>query len=469
MRLAASLSVATVLALSACSGSNHQFSKSGWDQTPREIASAGELPFSLEPYAEPLQKVCQYEQSVNQNPQKCRQILRVSEVKRELYKEYPSFQPEELKSMAEKINAAFAAKSDAVTAALRQAGAIKNNDVAYDGRRHRLTHSKTLACAVGEFTVSREVPNALQVGIFRHSGSRYKTYSRFANGTTFVKEDSDADARSHSVKLIGAEGRKLLPGSENTMDFVMNNAPVFIFKSPQRFTNFFTDVLSYGNDKLSNARKLAYLAKEFKLPRLTGRYDESKALDLLTGREPMNLLDETFYSGIAHRWGNLAVKTRFKAVSCRAPDGKEINRRPELAKIHKSGPDFYRKALQQHLQEDRIPACWDFQVQVQADPWAQPIEDSTYAWKESLSPFTTIGHLRIEPQSVDNQDKLSACESLSYSPWRVPAEMRPLGDLAKLRQLAYYMSAKARREANQKAGFRGVSLSEPSGNELSEE
>jgi hypothetical protein len=436
--------------------------------TPREIASSNDLPFAMDPHPEPLAKVCQFEQSVNQNPEKCRKILRLKSVERQLYAEYPSFQPEELRKFAERINAAYAAKAEQVTNELRKSGAIKENEVAHDGRRHRLTHSKTLGCAVGEFTVAREVPAQLQVGVFQSPGARFKTYSRFANGTTFVKADSEPDARSHSVKLIGARGTKLLPGSEQTLDFVMNNAPVFIFKSPERFATFFTDVLSYGSDRVSSARKLAYLAKEFKLPRITGRYDESRALDILTGREPTNLLDETYYSGIAHRWGSVAVKTRLKAVSCKDSNGREINQRPELTGIHRNGTDFYRQSLRKHLEEDRIPACWDFQVQVQKDPWAQPIEDSTVPWSESLSPFLTIGELRIEPQSIENPAKLQACESLSYSPWRVPAEMRPLGDLAKLRQITYYMSAKARREANSSAGFRGVSSNEPSGNELPE-
>jgi len=451
------------LALVACATTD------GRNDSQRGIASTEGLPFSMAPYPEPLVKVCQYEQSVNQNPAKCKKILGAKEeIKRSLFEEYPSFQPEELKAMATSIAQAYGNKAEEVNAAMKKSGATKPGDVNYDGRRLRLTHSKTLACAVGEFTVSTNVPELLQVGIFKQPGAQFKTYSRFANGTTFVKADPEPDARSHSVKLIGVRGQKLLSGSENTLDLVMNNAPVFIFKSPQRFTKFFTDVLSYGSGRIESARRLAYLANEFKLPQITGRYDESKALDMLTGRDPKNLLDETYYSGIAHRWGEVAVKTRLQAVSCRDENGKEISERPELAKIHRSGPDFYRESLKQHLQLDRVPACWDFQVQVQADAWKQPIEDATFSWNEKISQFTTIGSLRIHPQSVDNVEKLHNCESLSFNPWRVPAEMRPLGDLAKLRGITYYLSAKARREANAKAGVPGVFVAEPTGRELPE-
>lgn len=417
----------------------------------RSMASVGTHPVPMADHPK-LYQVCQYEQFVNQTPTACAKVVHSeTPVERKLYQEYPSFQPSQILKMAGEVGKAYAARAEKVTDELRKDGQLRENDTNYDGRRHRLTHSKTHMCAVGNLTIAKNVPKELQVGIFAKPGS-YKTFSRFANGTTFVKPDvnADPDTRSHSIKIIGAPGEKMLYGSENTMDIVMNAAPVFIFKSPQRFTEFFTKVMSRNNTWWGNARKKVDKVKEF----ITG--DEGAAAAVLTGNPPLNLLEANYYSGIALRWGNVAGKVRLQYVSC--PEAKGA--RADLSQLDQKNPDLYRAKLKQQLEVDKIPACWNVQFQVQRDPWKQPIEDTTIEWKEKDAPFVTIGHLRIQPQTIDDQRKLNVCDGLSYNAWRVPEEMRPLGDLARLRGMAYYYSAKARREHNR------VDETEPRGDEL---
>lgn len=437
-------------------------------RTPSADMVAGiQVGISLNPVS--IQNVCQYEGERFQTSNKC------GGVTRELGKEYPSFQPSELKQWAIEINNAYGKK----VAELGQSD--EGPTINKDGRLRRLTHSKTISCAVGTLSIEDEqiagLESRYRTGLFRKKGT-YRTISRFANGTTFVMSDTLEDARSHSFKIFGVPGEKLVSNSPGTMDFVMNNAPVFIFKSPKSFYDFFTKIMAFPkdqNEKKEEFKKSFFLRSVVNVvpPKFNG-VDLLKATSELTKSKPVELMDIDYYSGIAFNLGGNAVKYVLKSTLC------DKNREtPDLSDIDRSKDNHLQTAMQK-FKDGGIPACWDLMIQAQQDPWRQPVEDTTLIWDHREAPFKKVGTLKVRAQDIlvnaedsgridaNSQKKLSACESMSFNPWRVPAEMRPLGDLAKMRGFAYAESLNRRHKFNvERKIYSGAqSYQEPTGTEL---
>jgi hypothetical protein len=106
----------------------------------------------------------------------------------------------------------------------------------------------------------------------------------------------------------------------------------------------------------------------------------------------------------------------------------------------------YRPALVAELR-DR-PYEFDIQVQLCADLTRMPIEDVTIEWPEVLSPFVTVAKLRIPQQDISGDDNLEKMDALSFTPWRVTAEHRPLGNIMRARKEVYRHSSILRHKLN---------------------
>lgn len=100
----------------------------------------------------------------------------------------------------------------------------------------RDAHAKGHGCVKGEFAVRRDVPDDLKVGVFKEERT-FKTWLRYSNGNSEVRYDWKRDARGMAIKLIGVEGRKLVPEfpEQSTQDFVMINHPVFFVDNPVHY------------------------------------------------------------------------------------------------------------------------------------------------------------------------------------------------------------------------------------------
>jgi hypothetical protein len=96
----------------------------------------------------------------------------------------------------------------------------------------------------------------------------------------------------------------------------------------------------------------------------------------------------------------------------------------------------------------RDSACFEFQVQLQTDPEAMPIEDPTIEWSERDSPFVTVAYLEIAPQSFASPDQQAFCEHLSYTPWHSIEEHRPLGGINRARKAVYQSMQQQRHDHN---------------------
>jgi hypothetical protein len=108
--------------------------------------------------------------------------------------------------------------------------------------------------------------------------------------------------------------------------------------------------------------------------------------------------------------------------------------------------DYLREAMVAHLA--RADAVFEFQVQVQEDPVAMPVEDPTVPWDEARFPYRTVARLRIPAQEFDTPERRSFGENLSFTPWHAIAEHRPLGGINRTRKKVYTVLSRARHELN---------------------
>jgi hypothetical protein len=165
------------------------------------------------------------------------------------------------------------------------------------------------------------------------------------------------------------------------------------------------------------------------------------------------------------------IKYAFTPVSSQPPHNRiPLQSRPGIPKLpfsdrakalglDPSQPDnYYRDDLIQSLAKPNAQYCWDFGIQFQTSP-KMSIDDTTITWKESESPFFTVGRLTVKHQIINFEKQYDFCENLRFSPWNGLAVHRPVGCINRLRGVVYPVVASYRHQK------RGLVFQEPTGNE----
>lgn len=291
----------------------------------------------------------------------------------------------------------------------------------------RGAHSKAHACVKAYFDVELSIQTNLQHGVFNTPRKRYKSWIRFSNGASSVKDNHDAnkDARGMAIKLFNIydEGLVKKEGASETQEFLMHDAPVF-----------FTENIEDYNRFVESENKILYFVSginpfKWKLRELT--------YGLATLKEPpVSPLKNKYFSNTAYKLGPHNIK--FSAQSCSSP---EFNFEQD-----KTDPDFLRKTMAQELKAGE--ACFDFKVQLQDINKYMPIEDPSIEWKESDSPYITIAKIKIPIQEINSPEQQAFCENLSFSPWHSLDEHRPIGELNRIRKEVYRASSNYRHKEN---------------------
>ena len=88
-------------------------------------------------------------------------------------------------------------------------------------------HAKIHAGFTAEFQVLADLPEHARYGVFA-APRTFPAVVRFSNGESRINADSNHEPRGIAIKLIGALGRKLLPGQEDavTQDFLATSHSV---------------------------------------------------------------------------------------------------------------------------------------------------------------------------------------------------------------------------------------------------
>ena len=283
---------------------------------------------------------------------------------------------------------------------------------------------------------------------------------------TTVEDDYGNDARSMSIKIMGVEGERLPESHElHSQDIIVQNSDIFFIKTIKDYDGFFNAVVKSQKTK----------DKKPALFWLLTHPQQFLALKKTVKRIPKSLLTEHYWSGSAYSLGlkpnfdsslagkqpleyPLVVKYGFIPVSTNPPH--EIipyQSRPGIPKfpwqnrakalgIEETSPDnYYRDNLITELNKTDACYYWDFGIQVQASP-EMSIDDVTIAWDSEISPFLTLGRLRVEHQIIDFEQQQDFAENLRFSPWNGLAVHRPVGALNRLRKVVYPIVAEYRHQ-----------------------
>jgi hypothetical protein len=315
------------------------------------------------------------------------------------------------------------------------------------GHAHRGVHAKSHGILRGELHVAPNLPSVLAQGVFARCRS-YPVVMRLSTVPGDILDDAVSTPRAVALKIIGAEGARL-PSSENdvTQDFIFINGPAFGAPTAHAFAKNLK-LVAATTDKAPGLKKVlsAVFRGAEKVSEALGH--ESSTLLTLGGHPETHPLGDTYYSQTPFLYGDNAVKISLAPVS---PQLLALKRAPVDLK---GKPNGLRDALLAHFALHG--GDWDVRVQFCTDLKTMPIEDASKVWPEDVSPFITVGRIRVDPQTSWSTERSAAVDDgMSFSPWHGLAVHRPLGSVNRVRKVIYETAARFRAERD------GVSLLEP--------
>jgi hypothetical protein len=287
-------------------------------------------------------------------------------------------------------------------------------------RMLRDAHPKMHGCVRAEFRVEAGLPPELGIGVF--SAPRiFPAWVRFSNAGSSVAPDWNKDIRGVAIKLMGVDGEKLFDDEtpEKTQDFLLISSDRFLTKDVAQFDGF-----------VRNLEKGLLCLIWFLLTHLRVARNLYNSM-----RRFANLFEIRYYSVTPYLLGTRVVK-----YSLRQPGAAESS----LPKNPSS--DYLRETMIRQLKSGTVTL--DFMVQFQSDPRTMPIEDVSFAWDETVSPFIKVATLTIGVQDFDSEAQREFGDNLSFNPWRCLPEHRPLGGMNRARHQVYPTLSAFRHQRN---------------------
>jgi hypothetical protein len=311
---------------------------------------------------------------------------------------------------------------------------IQSRDAAAQKRPlARGTHAKGV-CVRADFEIFDLVARAgdpalaarLAKGIYAKPGVHPATV-RFANADSNLNPDSKPDVRamSFSIELPGG-------GTPIRQDFSTNDRPTFPINDAHTFAVLVNVVSAPSPGK--GLWALPFKDKlRFARTAVLGQMQEHQAL------KPYQ--QQRYWSTVPFRHGPTDV-IKYSATPCGGNPANPLT----------TDPNALQDELLRHVDSDRTMSCFDFGLQFldveRMTYWGRRrdatfwIENASVEWKESESPFHTVGRLTLTPKSLLAP---SACET-----WHIDVtenstpDTIPLGSINRARWPAEAASRKAR-------------------------
>jgi len=315
------------------------------------------------------------------------------------------------------------------------------------GRAVRDAHAKGYGLVRAEVDILDRLPALYAQGIYAKPG-RHDALIRFSNGSPHAGADARlGGATGLALKMFGIDGPTLLEDEPDThtFDYANIDAPIFFCNTVEHYLfiqELFIDAPVYFAQGAPGRHRFFrdFVTGKGTLDQDQWAWDELLAFLSVAQSRPVNLLLSTYWTMGAVRHGDYIAKVRFAPVPAFAE--RVIQHTLDLG----SAPEVYRPALIAELRDS--PYEFDIQVQLCGDLARMPVEDVTVEWPEALSPFVTVAKLRIPQQDISGDDNLEKMDALSFTPWRVTAEHRPLGNIMRARKEVYRHSSMLRHKLN---------------------
>jgi hypothetical protein len=300
----------------------------------------------------------------------------------------------------------------------------RQKEVANGGKTLRGFHAKLHAGLTAEFQILADLPEHARYGVFS-SPRTFPALVRFSNGEPSPHWDIHKEPRGIAIKLIGVEGRKLLPGHQDdvTQDFLATSHSVT--SAVRDVRQFMAFIRAFGSG-ISRVNPL-------KFREAVGGPEMRRILKALmftvVFSKVRSMATETFLSTAPIKLGPYAVKFTVRPAAKTEPP----RRRWLLTR------DFLRDELAERLRKADLKL--DFLVQFYVDDSRTPIEDTSVAWD---TPLLQVAKLRIPRCDLDDPraQKLSEdVNKLAFSPWHATEDHRPLGNVMRARRAVYGASS----------------------------
>ncbi|MFC5949012.1 catalase family protein [Pseudonocardia lutea] len=324
------------------------------------------------------------------------------------------------------------------------------------GRAVRGAHAKSFGLVKAEVEILADVPEAYAQGFYAEPG-RHGALMRFSSTSGHLGTDAQlGPGLGLAVKIFDVPGEKLVEDepTSNTFDLVLKNNPIFISNTAKHYL-FIEDIANNIHAYLARGRAGFH---QLLADVLTGRgalkqpdwaWEEMFALVRTATQTPLrNPLLTTYWTMGAMRHGDYVAKIRIAP----AVDSAAHAIHPDLDLA--ADADVFHPTLVDELKASAF--TFDLQVQLCADLTAMPVNVLTVEWPEKLSPFVTVGRVRLPRQDISGPENFEKGDALAFNQWRVTADHRPLGEIMNVRRI-YSASAKVRRTLNHQSQTEPVS------------
>jgi hypothetical protein len=315
------------------------------------------------------------------------------------------------------------------------------------GRAVRGAHAKTIGVLRAEVEILGDVPAPYAQGIYATPG-RHDALIRFSSASNHLGPDAQlGPVLGCAIKIFDVPGAKLVDDEPDatTFDYVLKNNPAFIANTARHYL-FIEEIGDRAAEYLARGKEgFRDLLNDL----LTGKgtldqdewaWEELFAFVKAATQTPVrNPLLNDYWTMAAVRHGDHIAKVRVAPSAENA--AHVIHHRIDLG----SGPDVFGPVLVEEMQAHAFD--FDLQVQLCADLAAMPVNDVTVEWPEELSPFVTVGRVRLPRQDISGEGNAEGGDALAFNQWRVTSDHRPLGEIMDVRRI-YATSARVRRELN---------------------
>jgi hypothetical protein len=319
------------------------------------------------------------------------------------------------------------------------------NRLMYEKHRHAIrdAHSKSHGILKGELEIYDNLPEHLAQGLFSKP-KKYPVIVRFSTAQGSIVPDKMSAFRGMAIKVIGVEGQKYLDDLSHavTQDFLLVNYPIIPTGTIKEYLKAQEKIESHADSDLlvQKIAQKAAVGVQNVLAKV-GLADDTNELDA----PGPHILGDTYFSMAALRYGDYVAKINMKPLSenVRELSGKKIEdaiiEADENAFLTSIIADFFKSNTAEY--EMGAQLCTDLDI--------MPVEDASVQWPEDKSPYQPIAKLVFFPQKTFSPERrVYADDVLSFNPFHCLPEHRPLGNIMRVRKLAYETSSKFRHLMN---------------------
>lgn len=319
------------------------------------------------------------------------------------------------------------------------------NRIMFERYRHAIrdAHAKNHGILRGELEIYDNLPPHLAQGMFKEA-KKYPVILRFSTAPGMIEPDKKSSQRGLALKIIGVEGDKFLPEEKDalTQDLLLVNYPIIPTGTVKDYLNQQKQIEDHINTPdLIQTVQGAMLVAGRKIKNVLGKEDDPNDF----GIPGSHILGDRYFSMAAIRFGDYIAKISLgpKSENVAALHGQQMDK--ELVKTE---PESFLTTIVTNFFKNEA-AEYELSAQLCTDLEKMPVEDGSVQWMEEDSPFQPLAKLTISAQDISSPERrVYGDDVLSFNPFHCLPEHRPLGNIMRVRRLAYDTSSRYRHHMN---------------------